>query len=190
MNPHPIIAAFSLMCPLSAETIEDFASIIACESLPKNKMLLDFGQKATSLYLIDKGLARAYYNRDDVEITYYFAIDGQLIGSVPSLFDGNPSQVAIQLIEPSDVYSFRYQDFEACCAKHHDLERAARKLSTLVMLRSQEDVESLRFHTAKERYELIEKRHPGITHRCPLKFIASYIGTSQVSLSRIRAGIQ
>lgn len=190
MYSHPIIDAFSFMCPLSEQTKADFASIIKCESFPKNKILLDFGQKATSLFLIEKGLARAYYNRDGVEITYYFAIDGQLIGSVPSLFDGNPSKVAIQLIEPSNVYFFQYKDFEACCAEHHDLERAARKLSTLVMLRSQEDVESLRFHAAKERYELVEKRHPGITHRCPLKFIASYIGTTQVSLSRIRAGIQ
>lgn len=190
MYNHPVIDAFSVIHPLSAESREDFASIIHFKSLPKNKLLLDFEKKVTTLFLILKGLARAYYNRDGVEVTYYFAIDNQFIGGVPSLFDGKPSQSAIQLIEDSQIYYFSYQDFENCCARNHDLERAARKLSSLVILRGQEDVESLRFYSAHQRYQMVEKRHPGIFNRCPLKYIASYIGTSQVSLSRIRAGIQ
>lgn len=176
--------------PLSAESREDFASIIHFQPLPKNTMLLDFGKKATTLFFIKKGLARAYYNRDGEEVTYYFAIDGQFIGGVPSIFDGRPSHSAIQLIEQADIHYFSYQEFDDCCARHHDLERAARKLSSLVILRGQEDVESLRFYSAHERYLMVEKRHPGILNRCPLKYIASYIGTSQVSLSRIRAGVQ
>ena len=190
MNNHPIIDVFSMIYPLSAESKEDFASIIHFHSSPKNTMLLDFGKRATTLFYIQKGLARAFYNRDGVEVTFYFAIDGQFIGSVPSIFNGKPSHIAIQLIEQSEVYAFSYDDFEACCSRHHDLERAARKLSSLVILRGQEDVESLRFYSAHERYLMVEKRHPGIFNRCPLKYIASYIGTSQVSLSRIRAGVQ
>jgi CRP-like cAMP-binding protein len=190
MGSHLVIDAFSRVHPLSTKTREDFASIIHFQSLPKNSLLLDFGKKATTLFFIQKGLARAYYNRDGLEITYYFAIDGQFIGAVPSLFDGSPSLSAIQLIEQTDLYFCSNQDFEDCCALHHDLERAARKLSALIILRGQEDRENLRFYTARERYLMVEKRHPGISNRCPLKYIASYIGTSQVSLSRIRAGIQ
>lgn len=190
MDNLPIVDAFSMIHPLAAESRADFNSIIHTTSLPKNTLLLDFGKKATTLFFVKKGLARAYYNRDGIEVTYYFAIDGQFIGAVPSLFDGKPSQVAIQLVENSDIHFFSYQEFEDCCARHHDLERAARKLSSLVILRGQEDVESLRFYSAQERYLMVEKRHPGIFNRCPLKHIASYIGTSQVSLSRIRAGIQ
>jgi len=190
MDNHPIIDTFAMMHPLSAVIREDFASIIHFQSLPKNTLLLDFGKKATTLFFIQKGLARAYYNRDGEEVTYYFAIDGQFIGAVPSLFDGRPSLSAIQLIEQSDIHYFSYLDFEDCCARHHDLERAARKLSSLVILRGLEDLESLRFYSAHERYLMVEKRHPGIMNRCPLKYIASYIGTSQVSVSRIRAGLQ
>lgn len=190
MDNFPDIDAFAMMHPLSAETREDFASIIHPQTLPKNTMLLDFGKKATTLFFIKKGLARAYYNRDGEEVTYYFAIDGQFIGAVPSLFDDRPSHSAIQLIEHADIHYFSYKEFEDCCARHHDLERAARKLSSLVILRGLEDVETLRFYSAKERYQLVQKRHPGILNRCPLKYIASYIGTSQVSVSRIRAGIQ
>lgn len=190
MEDYPDIDAFSMMHPLSAECREDFASIIKFQSLPKNTMLLDFGKKANTLFFIKKGLARAYYDHDGEEVTYYFAIDGQFMCTVPSIFDGRPSTSAIQLIEQSDIHSISYKDFDDCCARYHDLERASRKLFSMLLLLGLEDIESLRFHSAHERYLMVQKRHPGILNRCPLKYIASYIGTTQVSLSRIRAGIQ
>jgi len=120
----------------------------------------------------------------------YTELINHLSLDVPSIFDGRPSESAIQLIEQSDIHCISYQDFDQCCARHHDLERAARKLFSVIILMVMEDLESLRFCTANERYQIVQKRHPGILKRCPLKYIASYIGTSQVSLSRIRAGVQ
>jgi len=58
------------------------------------------------------------------------------------------------------------------------------------MLEGQRRIESIRFLSAKERYEELERLYPGITNRAPLKYIASYLGTTQVSVSRIRAGKQ
>ncbi|MBK6447924.1 Crp/Fnr family transcriptional regulator [Candidatus Brachybacter algidus] len=190
MEDDPIVEIFTSINALSNQAKMDFSSIISFKSLPKKTFLLEAGKVANTLFFIQKGLARAFYNQDGEEITFYFAIDGQFIGSVPSLYNGKPSLCAIQLIEDSEVYSFNYQEFESCCARHHDLETAARKLSSRVILREQERIESLRLHTAKERYLLAEEKHPGICNRSPLKYIASYIATSTVSLSRIRAGNQ
>jgi len=190
MENNPIVDAFALINPLSEQTRMDFGSIITFGSLPKKTFLLEAGKVANTLFYIKKGLARAFYNHDGEEITFYFAIDRQFIGAVPSLFSGKPSLCAIQLIEDSEVYSFRYQEYESCCGRHHDLETAARKLSSMVILREQERIESLRLKTANERYLMAEEQHPGISHRSPLKYIASYIATSAVSLSRIRAGNQ
>ncbi|MEO7175548.1 MAG: Crp/Fnr family transcriptional regulator [Saprospiraceae bacterium] len=190
MENNPIVDAFALINPLSEQARMDFSSIISFATFPKKTFLLEAGKVANTLFLIQKGLARAFYNQDGNEITFYFAIDRQFIGAVPSLFNGKPSLCAIQLIEDSEIYSINYQEFESCCSRHHDLETAARKLSSLVILREQERIESLRLHSARERYLLVEERHPGISNRCPLKHIASYIATSPVSLSRIRAGIQ
>jgi hypothetical protein len=58
------------------------------------------------------------------------------------------------------------------------------------LLEEQERIESLRFYSVRERYQIMEKKYPGIMNRCPLHYIASYLGTSQVSISRIRAGVQ
>jgi len=187
---NPIIQLFQAVGPLSQNAQSDFAQIIGQKSLTKNTILLEIGQRADSLYLIHTGLARVYYDHDGKDVTDYFAIDGQFIGAVPSIITGLPSKKGIQLIEDSNIYYFKAVDFDALCSKHHELEHLALKLTQLGMLQEQERIESLRFYSMRERYEQLQQKYPGIMNRCPLHYIASYLGTTQVSISRIRAGIQ
>lgn len=187
---NPVIDLLNTYQPLSAEAVEDLESIIKFRSADVNEMLLDFGNIAATMYFVEKGLARVFYIHDGKDVTDYFAIDGQFIGAVPSLMNQMPSSKAIQIIENTDLFYFRMEEFEECCARYHDLERATRKLIMFAIQEEQERIESLRFYSAKQRYELLEKKYPGISNRCPLQYIASYIGTSQVSISRIRAGLQ
>ena len=187
---NPILKIFQSIGPLSEKACVDFEQITEFKTIPKNAELLEIGKRAHSMFFIKTGLARAYYLHDGKDVTDYFAIDGQFIGAVPSLFTGQPSNKGIHLIEESDVYQFKAIDFERVCAAHHDLEHIARRLANFGMLQEQERIESLRFFSMKERYELLQRKYPGIMNRCPLHYIASYLGTTQVSISRIRAGIQ
>lgn len=187
---NPLIAAFERANHLKADTVKDLQNIIKFQRWPKNTELLRLGQIARYLYFVEKGLARVYYLQDGKDVTDYFAIDGQFIGAVPSLVFQTPSHKAIHLLEDSDLYYFSSEDFEACCDQHHDLERAARRIMAFALMEEQQRIESLRFYSAKERYEDMERKYPGITNRCPLQYIASFIGTTPVSVSRIRAGIQ
>ncbi|MEZ5044045.1 MAG: Crp/Fnr family transcriptional regulator [Saprospiraceae bacterium] len=170
--------------------VSKFEKIIVHNVLPKNTTLLEIGKRAKSMFFLKTGLARAYYYHDGKDVTDYFATDGQFIGAVPSLINGLPSEKGIHLIEASDVYHFLSVDFEKLCSQHHDLEHIARVILSYGLLDEQERIESLRFYSVRERYELMEKKYPGIMNRCPLHYIASYLGTTQVSISRIRAGIQ
>ena len=190
MNPNPIISLFHSLSPLKNDVIEDFEKIISYDLIPKNTALLEIGKYAKSMFFVQRGLARAFNFHDDKDVTDYFAIDGQFIGAVPSLLTGLPSDKGIQLIEDSEIFHFLSADFEKLCAKYHALEHNARKLMGLALLEEQQRIASLRFYSMKERYEIMEKKYPGIMNRCPLHYIASYLGTTQVSISRIRAGIQ
>lgn len=96
MVANPVVDIFALTNPLSAQASLDFTSIISFETLAKKTFLLETGKKATTLYYIHKGLARAFYNQDGNDVTFYFAIDRQFIGAVPSLFNGKPSLCAIR----------------------------------------------------------------------------------------------
>jgi signal-transduction protein with cAMP-binding, CBS, and nucleotidyltransferase domain len=190
MANNPVIAVLSRLGTLQEEVVKDLEQIISYDVIPKNTALLEIGKRAKSMFFVQKGLVRAFYYHDGKDVTDYFAIDGQFIGAVPSLITGQPSEKGIHLIEESEIYHFPYADFEALCARYHSLEHIARKLGGYALLEEQQRIESLRFYSMKERYELMEKKYPGIMNRCPLHYIASYLGTTQVSISRIRAGVQ
>ncbi len=190
MKQEPLFTLLQQFGPLPKEVLEDFSAILHHQVFSKNEVLLEIGDRAKYVFYIHKGLARAYYYHEGKDVSDYFAIDGQLLGAVPSLFTGQPSKKGLQLIEESEVHYFLNSDFDRLCAKYHKLEHVARKLLGLGLMQEQLAIESLRFYSVRERYELMESKYPGITNRCPLHYIASYLGTTQVSISRIRAGLQ
>lgn len=187
---NPITQQLQYLQPLSDKINIALDDLIKHKTMAKGQLLLRIGQKAEYFYFLNRGLARVFYKRNGKDITDYFAIDQQFIGAVPSLFNGQPSHKAIETLEDSDIYYFSYPAFEQLCTQHHALEHIARKQAVLGMLQGQQRIESIRFLSAKERYHELEKLYPGITNRAPLKHIASYLGTTQVSISRIRAGKQ
>jgi CRP-like cAMP-binding protein len=185
-----IISILNQLSPLSEETKNDFQTLIKTKNFKKGSALVKLNQVPENFYFVNTGLARVYYQRKGIDVTDYFAIDHQFIGALPALFMHQPSQKAIEVLEDSSIDYFAYSAFDKLCGKYHDLERAARKMSIIGMLEGQKRIESIRFLSVKERYEELEKLYPGITNRAPLKHIASYLGTTQVSISRIRAGKQ
>ncbi len=187
---NPMVAQLAAAAPLTPAAIADLEAAIQQAHYPKNTELLRIGQYAHSLYYIEKGLARAYYLHADMEVTDYFAMEEQFIGAVPSLFTGQPSAKAIHLIEACTLHHMKAVDFEACCTAHHCVERAARRMMAMALVVEQSRIEAMRFHSAKQRYEDLERQYPGISNRSPLKYIASYLNTTQVSISRIRSGVQ
>lgn len=186
----PILAILHHLNPVSPEAEQAVDGILKRRKYKKGDLLVRIGQVPENFYYMVKGLARVYYERHGKDITDYFAIDNQFIGALPALFSRQPSHKAIEILEDAEIIYFSYQAFDQLCAQHHDLERAARKMAILGMVEGQRRIESIRFLSAKERYEELENLYPGLTNRAPLKYIASYLGTTQVSISRIRAGKQ
>lgn len=185
-----IIDALDEISPVSDTSREELQKITAQKAYLKGDHLLKLWHVSRHLHYIVSGSARIYYMREGRDISDYFAMDGQFIGGLESLFTGEPSHKAIELTEDSVVQSFLYSDFEDLCHKHHDVERLGRKLATFAFLDAQKLVESTRFLSAAERYEELKERHPGISNHIPLRHLASYLNISPVSLSRIRSGEQ
>lgn len=180
----------SRICPLSQSAGEALRSILYYRELPRGYPLLDIWQIDKEFHFIHEGSGRVYYLREALDITDYIAMDGQFLGGLESLITQKPSHKGMELTENSALLSFRMQDFEQLCAQHHEIERLGRLMATFAFLEAQKRIESIRFLSAAERYRELEKKYPGISNRIPLRHLASFIGTTQVSLSRIRKGIQ
>lgn len=187
---NPVIATLAAISPLSEQAILELESIMTERSVKRGAHLIRIGKKVENFQYVVKGLARVYYLRDSEDVTDFFACDGEFIGAVPALFLGGPSHKGVEVLEHSTIIQFSFAAFEELCLRHHDIERAGRKLAVYAFLEVQQRIENLRFMSVRERYEELERKHPGITNRLPLKHVASFLGTTNVSISRIRAGKQ
>lgn len=181
------IEHLSVITPLSLkakEAIDDLCSIVV---IKKNKDLQSIGQTCKTIYFVQEGAARIYYYKDDKDVTEYFAFENDLIIRAESLFTGKPSHKAIQAVSDTTFIAIPANPLFELFEKYHEVERLFRKIVERSYVDTINRLESLQFHTAEERYQALIKKSPAVVKEIPLKHIASYLGITQVSLSRIRA---
>jgi CRP/FNR family transcriptional regulator, anaerobic regulatory protein len=173
--------------PISEEIKVDLRACFKTFIFEKNTEIVSQGYVCNYLYFVESGLVRLFYWQDGKEITDYFAFENQIIGGIDSFFSRKPSYKIIKTIEPSTLIAISYDDLNRLFEKHHDFEKVGRLLTTYAFLSMQERLFSIQFHPAKQRYESLIKANPDILQRVPLGQIASFLGITQVTLSRIRA---
>ncbi len=184
-----LFAHFDTFLKLSDNAAEELESITILQSLKKNEILQDIGQTCRTIYFIKKGLARIYYYKDGNDITEHFAFENEIVVRVESLFRGNPSTKGIQMLEDSEVMAINATQLFKLYDKYPDIERLFKLIFENEHIKTLQRLESLQFHNATERYAELSKK-PETLQRIPLKHIASYLGITQVSLSRIRATVK
>ena len=179
--------AITAVSSLSNESMNAFANAWKSWSTSKDFLLLKENIISDHFYFIEKGVARIYYYKNGKEITEWIAMDGQFFLSITSFFQRTPSHLIIQTIEPSLVYGIHHDDLMRLADKYHDIERLLRRLVTLSLILSQERMDSIQFESAQQRYEKLLNATPQIVQRVPLTYIASFLGITLETLSRIRS---
>ena len=185
--PDSLLKYFNKYNQISAEAYEAIVNISSLLSIKKNNDLQPIGHTCRTIYFISEGAARIYYYKDGTDITEHFAFENSISVRVESLFTNKPSRKAIEIIEDAEIVAidavrlFKLYDF------FPEIERLFRKIFEAGYVETVNRLESIQFHTAKDRYNALLAEHPNILQRVPLKHIASYLGVTQVTLSRIRA---
>lgn len=172
---------------LSIDSFEKIKSISSVISLKKKAELQAAGKTCKTIYFLKSGLARIYYLKDGIDITDSFKLENNMIVRVESLFHNQPSKKAIEVLEDSEIIAIDAQKLFDLYDDSHEIERLFRKIFEHSHVETINRIESLQFHSAEERYKNLITVHPEIIQRVPLKYIASFLGITQVSLSRIRA---
>lgn len=173
---------------LSEETSKPFFKAWQHWVVPKDHFLVREREVCDYIFFIHKGVARIYYNKNEKEITEWIAMDEQFFFSITSFFQRTPSHLIIQTLEPSEVMGIHYNDLTRLAAEHHEIESLYRKMLSLSLILSQQRMDSIQFETAHQRYEKLIKNSPDIVKRVPLTYIASFLGVTLETLSRIRSG--
>lgn len=141
----------------------------------------------TRSYFIQKGLFRTYFLKDGKEISEYFSAEGEWVNSPRSFIQRRKDIYYIDAIETTTAFYLNVYDLVYLFDNFPEMERYARLSMGAVFGHLLERITSMRFTTAKEKYTHFQAVYHGIHHRIPLGMVASYLGISQETLSRIRA---
>ncbi len=173
--------------PLSAAAQNALEDCFEKVTLPKNDFLLTEGQICRHLYFLESGALRGFYNLDGKEITHWFGFEKDFVTSFHSFITHEPAVENIQLLEGSILWAISKETLTALFNQYHEIERLMRIAYEKYYIRLEERFVNAQFKTASERYENLLQQTPHIIERVPLGFIASYLGISQETLSRIRS---
>ncbi len=171
---------------LSSEAESAIARCFNPVTLSRNEYLLAEGRICRHLYFVEKGALRGYYNLDDKEITHWFAFENDFVTSFHSFTTGQPSVENIQLLEGCVLWAISKDNLTTLLGQFHEIERLVRIAYEKYYIRLEERFVNAQFKTAAERYEQLLSGTPHILERVPLGQVASYLGISQETLSRIR----
>lgn len=171
---------------IKPETALSILKYLQREELPKNYSLHQAGKTCNRVYFIQKGLARMYYFKDEKDVTCWFANENNLLTAIDSFFSQKPSRYNIELLEDSILLSVSYNDLENLFDEYPEVERLARLFAYNTILQLADRIDAIQFSSANERYHLLAQKYPEVLRRAPLGYIASYLGITQETLSRIR----
>lgn len=153
-------------------------------------LLLETGRTAREFYLIGSGLFRSFlYDYNGNEITTEFYCPNDILIESFSLFQRIPSKESFQSISDGIAWKIEYDAFQQLLQKFEGLREWGRAWATRqLFILKQRSIDVLTV-PATDRYLALIKERPQIIARSPLKYIASYLGITDTSLSRIRKDI-
>ncbi|MFN8255665.1 MAG: Crp/Fnr family transcriptional regulator [Bacteroidales bacterium] len=174
---------------ISDESLWELDKISELTLFRKNEFVLKEGAVCDAIYFVNQGLVRIYYYKQDKEISEWFAFENSFCFSIVSYFTKKPSHLIIQCLEDTEVLAISHDGLEKLRKTNFEISNFAFELISGSLILSQLRMESLQFETAQQRYENLVKAQPTIIQRVPVNYIASYLGISAETLSRIRAKI-
>jgi len=181
---------FNAKVPVTAEEQEFIKNYLTTKKLRKKQYLLQEGDVCRFVAFIEQGAMRLYRVGDDgAEHIVVFALDGSFMTDLYSFLTNEPSAYNIDAIEDSELVMISR-------AASDELRKLSPKYQEFIFQETSEAyIESARRITStislglEERYKELTTNYPDIIHRVPQHMIASYMGLTPETLSRVRKRI-
>lgn len=164
--------------------INEVPHTIRC--FPAKSKIFDAGEYAKHLFVIKKGAARIWFNKDGRDCTLQFFLENEPICIYESFVHDAPSLFTIETIEPTEVMVFHKNNLMRYVDSHPELKEVITKYVIDKMVSYVHLFLSMQIHKPEQRYAELVKNRPEIIQRIPQHYIASFLGITSVSLSRIR----
>ncbi len=172
------------MAGIPQRKFEEYKEIFKQYTLAKGRILVDYGEISSRMYFIKKGVIRAFYMRNQEQVTSWIKAEGEVVCATESFFTRKPSAEVLETLEETTMYSISYDQYTALIRSDHDLACAAVQLLQKSLVENDQRAKGLRFLSVKEKIQHFRTHHAGLFRRVPDRIIASYLGISQAAFSR------
>ncbi len=171
----------------SEEEYESFISIAAIKEYKKNDYLLKADRSVQKLFFIKSGFMRGYRIQDGIDITHHFYLDNWLATDYESYLSGNQGELYIQALVDTVVYEFNKSSLHTFFKTHEKFEKIRFVQAEDAYLRMVRRLKNFQYMELKERYLELVNRNPELFNLVPQRHIASYLGVTPQSLSRLKS---
>jgi CRP/FNR family transcriptional regulator, anaerobic regulatory protein len=184
----PVFDCWNEVHPMPEELMTDLAGLTIIQVYKKGDKLLVPGKVANYASFVLKGLAKSYYVReaDTTEVITKFLVEGSVITSIFSYYSRKPGNEYIVALEDMTVASLHYDVMQLLFKKHPVLNYIIRIITERYLYFLEVELFNMRKPFAEDRYIFFMKHFPHLMQRLALKDIASYLGMSLETLSRVR----
>lgn len=172
---------------LTPASKQALASIVQCRTVTRGTIILRPNSVCNHIHFVESGLLRTFYEMDGRDITDWLSPEDTFSCSILSYISRLPDRRGIEALENSTLSSLQYYELEHLYLTFPDIERLGRQFYGLGITMVQQRFDALHFHTALERYQHLMHTRPTLIQRTPLNMLASYLGITKETLSRIRS---
>lgn len=174
---------------ISNEEWEAFQKILKPARLKRHDIFLEQGKVCRHMAFIEKGYVRFYFLAGGTEITKEFSFENSFCGSYTSFITGNPSRFTVKAMEDLELLLFTREDLLKMVNEYPVFSKFLLFSVENLFVRKENREASFLLDSPEEKYENLLREHKEMLQRVPLKYIASYLGISAETLSRVRARI-
>lgn len=180
---------FNAIEPLSGDEWEQLKSKLSVVNYQKKERLLELNQVANHYFFINEGLVRLHGYKEGEDKTLFFFKEGMLAGSIQSYLENEPSRLALEALEPTQALRISKADLDTLFQSSPAMVKIGLVLTQTRFQKLLHFFSSFVLDSPEERYHRFVEREPDLFNRVPQHLIASFLGVTPVSLSRIRKRI-
>lgn len=173
---------------LDENASNEFLDAFKFKAYEKGTVILREDQTCKHYYFIKSGLTKSHFFKEDKEFIMTFFRENMMFSEINSYLTEQPSKYMIKALEDTTLYAISKTDILSLCKKHHCIETLFSKLFSFATLGMMKRISEMLEENATERYNNFINENNVLLQRISLGELASYLGITQVSLSRIRTG--
>lgn len=187
---NPVLEMFNALHPVGKRVAIYLQKNVYCIDVKKGELLVKSGEICDSIYFIRTGVLRGFIEEDGKEVTTWLTVENEIVATITGFLLQKPTMENIQAIEDCELFAIRFEDLDRLYLKYPSFNIIGRKITERYYVYAEQRAYITRLHDAEKKYELLMELYAHFLNRIPLKYLASFLGITIETLSRVRSKAQ